>query len=107
MTGNRMSAMKQLGLGLILSTKKTRKREEGSRREPDRAGHFGRQERRHTADVMAPRRPIQPLPVRVAHGVNAFAMVCMLMSGRAIYNQDAIRGQIYQAYMWPNREPAY
>ena len=34
--------------------------------------------------------PIHPLPVRVAHGVNAFAMVCMLMSGWAIYNASPI-----------------
>ena len=39
---------------------------------------------------MARRRPIHPLPVRVAHGVNAFAMVCMLMSGWAIYNASPI-----------------
>ncbi len=39
---------------------------------------------------MAPRRPIHPLPVRVAHGVNAFAMVCMLMSGWAVYNASPI-----------------
>jgi thiosulfate reductase cytochrome b subunit len=34
--------------------------------------------------------PIHPLPVRVAHWVNAFAMVCMLMSGWAIYNASPI-----------------
>jgi thiosulfate reductase cytochrome b subunit len=28
--------------------------------------------------------------VRVAHGINAFAMVCMLMSGWAIYNASPI-----------------
>jgi thiosulfate reductase cytochrome b subunit len=39
---------------------------------------------------MARRGPIHPLPVRVAHGVNAFAMVCMLMSGWAIYNASPI-----------------
>jgi len=39
---------------------------------------------------MTRRRPIHPLPVRVAHGVNAFAMVCMLMSGWAIYNASPI-----------------
>jgi len=39
---------------------------------------------------MAPLRPIHPLPVRLAHGVNAFAMVCMLMSGWAIYNASPI-----------------
>ena len=39
---------------------------------------------------MARRRPIHPLPVRVAHWVNAFAMVCMLMSGWAIYNASPI-----------------
>jgi thiosulfate reductase cytochrome b subunit len=39
---------------------------------------------------MAPRRLIHPLPVRVAHWVNAFAMVCMLMSGWAIYNASPI-----------------
>jgi thiosulfate reductase cytochrome b subunit len=32
------------------------------------------------------RRPVHPWPVRVSHGVNAFAMACMLMSGWAIYN---------------------
>jgi thiosulfate reductase cytochrome b subunit len=39
---------------------------------------------------MARHGPIHPLPVRVAHGVNAFAMVCMLMSGWAIYNASPI-----------------
>jgi thiosulfate reductase cytochrome b subunit len=39
---------------------------------------------------MAQRGAIHPLPVRVAHGVNAFAMVCMLMSGWAIYNASPI-----------------
>lgn len=39
---------------------------------------------------MARRDPVHPLPVRVAHGVNAFAMVCMLMSGWAIYNASPI-----------------
>jgi thiosulfate reductase cytochrome b subunit len=39
---------------------------------------------------MARRGAIHPLPVRVAHGVNAFAMVCMLMSGWAIYNASPI-----------------
>jgi thiosulfate reductase cytochrome b subunit len=39
---------------------------------------------------MGPRRLIHPLPVRLAHGVNAFAMVCMLMSGWAIYNASPI-----------------
>ena len=34
--------------------------------------------------------PIHPPPVRVAHGVNAVAMVCMLMSGWAIYNASPI-----------------
>ena len=40
--------------------------------------------------MTARRRPIHPLPVRVAHGVNAFAMICMLMSGWAIYNASPI-----------------
>jgi thiosulfate reductase cytochrome b subunit len=39
---------------------------------------------------MARRDAIHPLPVRAAHGVNAFAMVCMLMSGWAIYNASPI-----------------
>jgi len=39
---------------------------------------------------MARPHPIHPLPVRVAHWVNAFAMVCMLMSGWAIYNASPI-----------------
>jgi thiosulfate reductase cytochrome b subunit len=39
---------------------------------------------------MARRGAIHPLPVRVAHGVNALAMVCMLMSGWAIYNASPI-----------------
>jgi thiosulfate reductase cytochrome b subunit len=39
---------------------------------------------------MARRASIHPLPVRVAHAVNAFAMVCMLMSGWAIYNASPI-----------------
>jgi thiosulfate reductase cytochrome b subunit len=39
---------------------------------------------------MARRDSIHPLPVRVAHAVNAFAMVCMLMSGWAIYNASPI-----------------
>jgi thiosulfate reductase cytochrome b subunit len=39
---------------------------------------------------MARRGSIHPLPVRVAHAVNAFAMVCMLMSGWAIYNASPI-----------------
>jgi thiosulfate reductase cytochrome b subunit len=39
---------------------------------------------------MARRGAIHPLPVRVAHAVNAFAMVCMLMSGWAIYNASPI-----------------
>jgi thiosulfate reductase cytochrome b subunit len=41
---------------------------------------------------MARRDSIHPLPVRVAHAVNAFAMVCMLMSGWAIYNASPIFG---------------
>ena len=39
---------------------------------------------------MARHASIHPLPVRVAHAVNAFAMVCMLMSGWAIYNASPI-----------------
>jgi thiosulfate reductase cytochrome b subunit len=39
---------------------------------------------------MARRGAIHPLPVRMAHAVNAFAMVCMLMSGWAIYNASPI-----------------
>jgi len=39
---------------------------------------------------MARRGAVHPLPVRVAHAVNAFAMVCMLMSGWAIYNASPI-----------------
>jgi len=39
---------------------------------------------------MARRDPAHPLPVRLAHGVNAFAIVCMLMSGWAIYNASPI-----------------
>ena len=39
---------------------------------------------------MARRGSIHPLPVRVAHAVNAYAMVCMLMSGWAIYNASPI-----------------
>jgi len=39
---------------------------------------------------MTRRTLIHPLPVRLAHGVNAFAMVCMLMSGWAIYNASPI-----------------
>ena len=39
---------------------------------------------------MALRDSIHPLPVRLAHAVNAFAMVCMLMSGWAIYNASPI-----------------
>jgi len=39
---------------------------------------------------MARRDSIHPLPVRLAHAVNAFAMVCMLMSGWAIYNASPI-----------------
>jgi thiosulfate reductase cytochrome b subunit len=39
---------------------------------------------------MTPRDAIHPLPVRLAHAVNAFAMVCMLMSGWAIYNASPI-----------------
>ena len=36
------------------------------------------------------RRSIHPLPVRLAHWLNAVAMVCMLMSGWAIYNASPI-----------------
>ena len=39
---------------------------------------------------MTARRPVHPWPVRLAHTVNAFAMVCMLMSGWAIYNASPI-----------------
>jgi thiosulfate reductase cytochrome b subunit len=39
---------------------------------------------------MARRGSIHPLPIRVGHAVNAFAMVCMLMSGWAIYNASPI-----------------
>ena len=39
---------------------------------------------------MAGQGVVHPLPVRVAHAVNAFAMVCMLMSGWAIYNASPI-----------------
>jgi thiosulfate reductase cytochrome b subunit len=39
---------------------------------------------------MARRGSVHPLPVRVAHAVNACAMVCMLMSGWAIYNASPI-----------------
>ena len=35
---------------------------------------------------------IHPLAVRVVHWLNAFAMVCMLMSGWAIYNASPIFG---------------
>ena len=39
---------------------------------------------------MARHDSIHPLLVRVAHALNAFAMVCMLMSGWAIYNASPI-----------------
>lgn len=39
---------------------------------------------------MARRGSIHPLLVRVTHAVNAFSMVCMLMSGWAIYNASPI-----------------
>ena len=33
---------------------------------------------------------IHPLPVRLMHWVNAFAMVCMIMSGWQIYNASPL-----------------
>ena len=39
-----------------------------------------------------PRRIIHPLLVRVAHWINAFAIVCMVMSGWAIYNASPLFG---------------
>ncbi|AMP12478.1 cytochrome b/b6 domain-containing protein [Collimonas pratensis] len=38
------------------------------------------------------RRIIHPLLVRVAHWINAFAIVCMVMSGWAIYNASPLFG---------------
>ncbi|PUA17850.1 cytochrome b/b6 domain-containing protein [Glaciimonas sp. PCH181] len=43
-----------------------------------------------TADK--PRRIIHPLLVRVAHWTNAFAIVCMVMSGWGIYNASPLFG---------------
>ncbi|WP_211466427.1 cytochrome b/b6 domain-containing protein [Collimonas silvisoli] len=36
------------------------------------------------------RRMIHPLPVRATHWINAFAIVCMVMSGWAIYNASPL-----------------
>ena len=44
------------------------------------------------ASPAAKRRIIHPLPVRATHWVNAFAMVCMVMSGWAIYNASPLFG---------------
>jgi thiosulfate reductase cytochrome b subunit len=41
--------------------------------------------------AMAPKRPvIHPLVVRITHWINAFAMICMILSGWAIYNASPI-----------------
>jgi len=40
-----------------------------------------------------------PLVVRIAHWLNAFAIVCMLMSGWAIYNASPIFGFRFPAWM--------
>ncbi|SFA86363.1 Thiosulfate reductase cytochrome b subunit [Collimonas sp. OK607] len=40
----------------------------------------------------SPTRIIHPLPVRVAHWINAFAIVCMVMSGWQIYNASPLFG---------------
>ncbi|MDY7546106.1 cytochrome b/b6 domain-containing protein [Glaciimonas sp. CA11.2] len=39
-----------------------------------------------------PRRIIHPLLVRIVHWINAFAIVCMVMSGWAIYNASPLFG---------------
>jgi thiosulfate reductase cytochrome b subunit len=44
------------------------------------------------------KRPVHPLPVRIAHWINAFAVVCMLMSGWAIYNASPIFGFEFPAW---------
>ena len=42
---------------------------------------------------------LHPLAVRIAHWLNAFAIVCMLMSGWAIYNASPIFGFRFPAWM--------
>lgn len=42
---------------------------------------------------------VHPLVVRVAHWINAFAIVCMLMSGWAIYNASPIFGFRFPVWM--------
>ena len=44
------------------------------------------------------KRPVHPLPVRIAHWINAFAVVCMLMSGWAIYNASPIFAFAFPAW---------
>ncbi|MDB6002229.1 MAG: thioredoxin reductase, partial [Rhizobacter sp.] len=41
---------------------------------------------------------IHPLTVRFAHWINAFAIVCMLMSGWAIYNASPLFGFTFPAW---------
>jgi thiosulfate reductase cytochrome b subunit len=41
---------------------------------------------------------LHPLAIRIAHWLNAFAIVCMLMSGWAIYNASPIFGFTFPAW---------
>lgn len=44
----------------------------------------------HLAPKREQRRSIHPLPVRATHWINAFAIICMVMSGWEIYNASPL-----------------
>ena len=41
------------------------------------------------------RRPLHPLPIRIMHWTNAVAMITLIMSGWAIYNDEVIFGWLH------------
>ena len=47
----------------------------------------------------SPARAIHPLAVRVTHWINAFAMVCMIMSGWRIYDASPLFGFTFPHWM--------
>ena len=51
------------------------------------------------AEAPPRRRVIHPLMVRITHWINAFAMICMIMSGWAIYNASPIFAFTFAKWM--------
>ena len=72
---------------------------------PDRAGVARPRDAMSAAMRTTTHRPVRrlhPLPIRVMHWLNAFAMIVMITSGWGIYNDDAI----IRGFLFPGLAPA-